>query len=360
MSFDTLLGNEKAKAYLKRLQDTGRVGGAMLFAGPEGVGKGLFASAFAKRMLQTHESQNSKKDHPDLHIYHPEGKMGMHSIESMRGFIHEVYLPPYESAKKVFILHSADRMLPDSANTLLKTLEEPSPDSVILLISAIPSRILPTILSRCQILPFYPLSDELIAQYLCDNFSKKSEEASELAHLARGSLGKAVRLVQGNSAAIRKAMIALLAPGRWTSYSQFFQALKRVEELLETDKKAGASLLQKEIEQSSKALRLSAIEQERLQKEADGVTALCSAQEVEEIFEFIAGWFRDLHLLKTNGDLRYLMNPDALKPMQQLVEVPLISLDLVLNKIKDARTAYERMIPFSNCLETLCIELGLL
>ncbi len=78
----------------------------------------------------------------------------MHSIESVRNFIHEVSMAPYGSKYKVFIIHDAERMLPTSANALLKTFEEPSKNSVIILISNHADILIPTILSRCTVVRF--------------------------------------------------------------------------------------------------------------------------------------------------------------------------------------------------------------
>ena len=96
-----------------------------------------------------HFGKITSGNHPDLHIYQPEGKTRLHSIENMRKFVEEANKPPFESVRKVFIFHYAERMLPSSANTLLKTLEEPREDTLIFLLSAHPEEILPTILSRC-------------------------------------------------------------------------------------------------------------------------------------------------------------------------------------------------------------------
>ena len=85
MPFASLVGNEFAKTALLRMHALQRVPNTLLFFGPDGVGKGLFARAFASLLLNAVESSKlSHGNHPDLHIYQPEGKSGMHSIEAMR------------------------------------------------------------------------------------------------------------------------------------------------------------------------------------------------------------------------------------------------------------------------------------
>lgn len=103
------------------------------------------AVSFAKELLQTNAEY-----HPDLHQYYPEGKSGMHAIETLRGLMADVALSPFQAKYKVFIIHEADRMLPTSAHALLKTLEEPSAQTVIILVTQEKEKILPTLISRCQ------------------------------------------------------------------------------------------------------------------------------------------------------------------------------------------------------------------
>ncbi|MBF5058657.1 hypothetical protein [Candidatus Neptunochlamydia vexilliferae] len=104
--------------------------------------------AFARTLLKT-----DKKEPPDLRHLYPEGKSRRHPIEAIRTLIEEANLLPFESEHKVFIIHEADRMLPSSSNALLKILEEPPSFVTIILISAHPEALLPTITSRCFQVP---------------------------------------------------------------------------------------------------------------------------------------------------------------------------------------------------------------
>ncbi len=130
------------------------------------VGSNLLEEAkrFAAGLIGT-----ELETHPDLHLYLPEGKSGMHSIDSIRQFIEEVAFPPFQAPVKVFIIDQAERMLPTSSNALLKTCEEPPADTCILLLSSDPEALLPTILSRCRKMIFpsahqktFPASEALI------------------------------------------------------------------------------------------------------------------------------------------------------------------------------------------------------
>ncbi len=141
------------KGYLKKLSKNPSSSRSLLFAGNDKKLKEEESINFAKALLDDH----GKVDlgiHPDLHILKPEGKIGLHSIASIRRLIDEVYLPPTEAPCKVFVIFDADRMLPTSANALLKTFEEPAERTFIILLAPSPRNLLPTIVSRCQTLYF--------------------------------------------------------------------------------------------------------------------------------------------------------------------------------------------------------------
>lgn len=109
----------------------------------------------AKQILgPAHAPKVDSGNHPDLHIYIPEGKSGLHPIANIHQLIEETALPPFEAKSKIFIIVEGEKMLPSSSNALLKTLEEPSEDTYFLLLSNHPDELLPTIRSRLFPLTF--------------------------------------------------------------------------------------------------------------------------------------------------------------------------------------------------------------
>ncbi|MCB1084957.1 MAG: hypothetical protein KDK60_02530 [Chlamydiia bacterium] len=114
----------------------------LLFEGTGAMGE--HAEKFARTLLNT-----TKKDPPDLRELYPEGKGLMHPMHAIKQMIEETTFPPFESERKVFIIHDAEKMLPSSSNALLKTLEEPASEVTFILISSHPEALLPTITSRC-------------------------------------------------------------------------------------------------------------------------------------------------------------------------------------------------------------------
>jgi hypothetical protein len=106
----------------------------------------------AQKLLHT----TTLTHHPDFHEYIPEGKSGLHAIDTLRSLIDEVYTASFGPHGKVFLIHDADRMQTASANAILKTLEEPHPDTTLILHTQHLSEILPTIRSRCVLLTETP------------------------------------------------------------------------------------------------------------------------------------------------------------------------------------------------------------
>lgn len=181
-----------------------RVAHAYLFEGNRGTGKKDVSLLFAKSLFCTERNQykpceiciNCKRissgNHPDLHVIEPDGlsiKKGQIQALQM-----EFSKTGVESNKKIYIINHADKMTPNAANSLLKFLEEPSSQTVAILITENIHRMLNTILSRCQILSFKPLVPAVIIDYLENNGVSKEkapliaqitnnlEEAYELSH----------------------------------------------------------------------------------------------------------------------------------------------------------------------------------
>lgn len=212
--FSHLIGNPTAKGILERLIENKTIPSVLLFHGLSGVGKGLFARAIAEKLMG-----RTKKDHPDIHIFYPEGKSNQHPINAMRQLIEEVGMPPFEAPCKVFIIHDAEKMLPSSSNALLKTLEEPPADTYIFLISSDPNKLIPTIVSRCQKIAFFPVPEDEIAVFL------NNPDAKRLAYLSQGSVAKALKTHTHNVADLFACK----------SYTELLQALSKLEESSEDD-----------------------------------------------------------------------------------------------------------------------------
>jgi len=207
----------------ERLQETRRrqrLPHAMLFAGPAGVGKALLAQAIAQSLLCgapdgqgtpcgvcRHCQLLRAGTHPDLRWVEPdpESKSGEIRIEQIRRLTEGANLTAQSGGYKPVLLRPADRMTPGAANSLLKTLEEPSSGSLLILVTDHPSRLLPTIRSRCQLFNFPLPPRQQAIQWLKGQV--QGGEAETLLHLAGGAPLKALALDDPELLARRQEML---------------------------------------------------------------------------------------------------------------------------------------------------------
>ena len=219
MRFSNIVGNASAKEHLNHLLDSGKVAHTLLFTGPSGIGKSLFATECGLSLMQV-----TRSDHPDLHHYKPQGKSAMHTVESMHELQETLAHSPFEARCKVAIIHSAERMLPSSSNALLKTLEEPTHNSFIILLSDDPDTLLPTITSRCQKVLFSAIDETTLASLLLDY---PEEQRRRYARLSQGSYGRMRLLTSSRWKTLLPELIALLQA---QDALYLFKTLQRWEE----------------------------------------------------------------------------------------------------------------------------------
>ncbi|MFN2452887.1 MAG: ATP-binding protein [Pyrinomonadaceae bacterium] len=242
--FDQLIGNARVKETLRRMLAAGRVPGALCFAGEAGIGKKLFALEVAKALCcgapegtaacgqcssciriariaypAIDDTEANKKiiwsEYTDVGVVRPAGRFI--TVAQMREVERETNFRPYEGAARVLIIEQADQLNEASSNALLKTLEEPPPTSHIILLTARPAALLPTIRSRCQTIRFAPLTSQEIETHLSSRDKKSmAADAHLLARASQGSIGRALSLDAKTYRARRDEMFdilsALLAP----------------------------------------------------------------------------------------------------------------------------------------------------
>ncbi|MBI4049681.1 MAG: AAA family ATPase [Candidatus Doudnabacteria bacterium] len=149
MNFDwQIAGHKKQLEFLENAMERGKLAHAYLFSGPQGVGKRLVALKMA-RLLLNEESQG--RFNPDL--LEVDGRAGV-GIEQIRQLIYKLSLKPYAAPYKVAVIDFAENLTDEAQNALLKTIEEPKPYTVIILITSSPDRLLKTIVSRAQKINF--------------------------------------------------------------------------------------------------------------------------------------------------------------------------------------------------------------
>lgn len=208
-----VLGQEFAKNALMNMYKNKRLSHAFIIQGPDGTGKSIFAKYIASLLLCSGEDKPCTKciacrkiqnnNHPDVKIIDSLKSIG---IDKVREIIEEVNIKPYEGDKKVIIIKGADNITLEGQNALLKTLEEPTEDSTIILLVEKLSSLLETITSRCQVFHFSRVSNSKIKEYL-ESYGIPEDKASALASLSDGILGKALKYLDNKYVLLRQKSI---------------------------------------------------------------------------------------------------------------------------------------------------------
>ncbi|HQL54400.1 MAG TPA: DNA polymerase III subunit delta' [Phycisphaerae bacterium] len=221
MQLSEVRHQERAVSILRRALRSGRTHHAYLFEGPAGVGKELAARALAAQLLCEDDQRAVDADpcgrcpacrvfaagnHPDFHLIHrglhklhPEPKIRRQKglflvIDVVRHFLIEpATMKPTQGRRRVFVIRDAERMNDEAQNALLKTLEEPPGTACLILVTSSADRLLPTIRSRCQRIPFGLLPTTFVARELQSRAGLDPTDARALAGLADGRLGVALQ-----------------------------------------------------------------------------------------------------------------------------------------------------------------------
>ncbi|MCH9611559.1 MAG: hypothetical protein S4CHLAM102_00290 [Chlamydiia bacterium] len=316
-AYEHLIGNPRAKKLLTALADQGLNSRLLIFYGIDGVGKTSFAKRFAQVLLSRGASteQQAKIEgdsHPDLVHLEVEGKGEVYSMATIKRFIEDQSLPPFEAGCKVYLFHDAEAMLTAHYNALLKTIEEPSDTSVIIFVMNEIDRIIPTIRSRAIEIPFYPIEEELLAPYFEKEWGLKEAEAKRIAVACDGSLALAREMLDQSHQEVMDQIASLIKQTYIRNWPYVYEAL----EVLESQKVSPNT-----------------------------------------IFSSLAYWFRDMHLVRAKGDLDLLYYRGYVSDLKQCLLSKVPSLDMVDQMISNALLGVQRHGKLSRSTEYALLKL---
>jgi DNA polymerase-3 subunit delta' len=322
---------------------------AYLLHGPAGVGKRTAAFAFAGALLGDTRRVEAQA-HPDLYVLAPLGEMIR--IDDVRALRHDLHMRPFEADRRIYLILDADRMNEDAADALLKDLEEPPPYAVIVLVAGELGPLPPTILSRCQLVPFRRLSERAVREWIAATAPERSEEdVRVLARASGGRLDRARRLLDADAAARRDALIAA---ARSVYLADAFDPAGAARVLLDIANERG---------EEAKAREQAVVEPLDLPAR-DAEQRVRRAQRGAERDELLAGlealetWYRDLVVVAAGAE-EAAVHADRLDDLRQDVEAAGPGAVDAAEQARDTWRALEEFnLNPSLALEALFVRIG--
>lgn len=329
MSFKDIKGQDKPIQILKEYIKHSRLTGSYLFVGEEGVGKKLVAKTLAKALNCEGQALDScdsclpclkieKGQHPDIHIIDDsasscvdlEGgrRIGTEDsasikIEHIRQLQKDINLKPYAGKQKVFIIDNAHNLTAEASNAFLKILEEPPLGSLIILLSAKPALLFKTIISRCKMIKFYPLQRSKLEEILKKDFHLDNNLTHYLAYSCEGRIGRALKLKD-------------------------IDILREKNRIIDAFTLVGRPVRDK--------------------------PSIENRNDVRAHLNILAGWFRDMYLIKIGAPYSELINLDRKEELLRLVHrYTFMNLYEILNSLSNSLFYLERNVNIKLLLANL-------
>ncbi|NLY66669.1 MAG: DNA polymerase III subunit delta' [Tissierellia bacterium] len=322
MNFSDIYGHEKTIKVLQRAIEKDNIFHSYLFVGEEAIGKKLVALTFAKTLLckkSATEPCNSCNsclkfdsfNHPDLEFIEPE--KGLIKKEIIDKLIKSMSISPLESKRKIVIIDDCHKMGMEAQNALLKTLEEPPSYVNIILITSNMKNLIPTIVSRTQIIKFNPVENGKIVELLVDKYSKDKEEASFIAHFTKGSIGKSIDLSQSQ---------------------EFFNlrdnTINHIHSVVKGDRLNIFSSIDFFVE---------------------------NKDQIEEIMDIILYWFRDLLIYKETENPNLILNRDKIQLLFNETFLDTEKINDIIDNVMDTKRLIEQNVNFQLAVETMLLNM---
>jgi DNA polymerase-3 subunit delta' len=321
MNTDNIIGQSPLIARMERLLASGRIVHAYLFIGPAGAGKKTMSSLFAQALLCTNNEERpcrscstcrqfASGNHPDVFwVRRPEGKTGI-VVDQIRELQAAIKVKTYQAGKRICFIEKAHLLTQQAQNAFLKTLEEPPANTLFFLLAENTNTLLPTILSRCQNFRIGSLSSEGITELLNKRLSMDNQQTGVIAALSQGNPGKALTLAEDET----------------------FRSAREI--LIKGMSQAG----------SVKMLDIYG-------------TFADNRDRVEELFNILQLWIRDLLILKETGEWELIINLDQTALLDKQVSYFTSSaLRDMIENIEQSRTMLKRNSNFQITIENMLLS----
>ncbi len=370
-AFDNIFGQPQVRDFLRSSVKSEKVTHAYLFTGPAGSNKTLAAWALAQALLcpkGTGEPRGGncgecdscarimRRKHPDVYFYSPAGAGG-YLIDQIREIVSDTMLAPICSTRKIYILDRVDLLGTAAANAFLKTLEEPPSDVVLILLGRTRESVLPTILSRCQVVPFRHIPPDEAAGIVCQNTGVGTDQARQAIEACGGSITRAVEFLRapGNERLLLRSrvlqiMASLACADDWDIIVYARELVERSKALLDEVRAEQEA----ELAENADFLEKSALRQiETRHKRQLGAK---TSEYLHQTIAIIGSWLRDALMMCAKAP-ELIINVDARDALAvAAASSNVLCLNEGLRAVGRTDVALDHNVSPETCLDALLFE----
>lgn len=371
-AFDGILGQPQVRDYLRSALTGERITHAYLFTGPSGSNKTQAAFAFAQALVCPKGAQGprggacgecdgcsraKRRVHPDVHYYAPEGAAA-YLVEQIRDIVADVSLAPIQASLKIYILDRVDLMNVSAANAFLKTLEEPPPNVVFILLGRTRESVLPTIASRCQTVPFRHIPPTEAAGIVSQNTGADAALSRVAIEACSGSITGAIGFIRekGNARIhFRQELMARLSRlDRMDDWRVIQLARTLVGESKALVDQVRVSL-EAELEENRDLFERSVIRQIEARNKRQ--LSLKTSEYLHQCVAILKSWLRDVMAVAA-GTPELIINEDFRSDIVRLgTGLSVARLGAALRRMEEAEDALDYNVSPETCLDAILFQM---
>lgn len=361
--FETIFGQPQVREFLRATVAADRVSHAYLFTGPSGSNKTSAAYALAQTVVcEEHGCGHcdacqrvARRKHPDVRYYAPEGASG-YLVEQVREIVADTALAPIQAKRKVYILDRVDLLGVQAANAFLKTLEEPPADVVLILLGRTREAVLPTIVSRCQVVPFRHIPPSEAAGIIVQNTGATLEQAQIAIQSCDGSMTKAAAFLRSRDRMVfRSRVIEVMESLRLADDADVLAYAARLLEEAKAPLDEVRASQEQELAESSEFLAKSALRQIEVRHKRE--LSARSSELIGQLAAIVRSWLRDV-MMVCSGTPDLVVNVDYRRSIDEAAALTSAARTVAaLSAVEEMKEGIAYNVSPETCIDVMLFEI---